>query len=51
MAALREVAERGAPAQAAQARRLLADLQSDPLAAAAALELIDAYLNDPYLTR
>lgn len=45
------MAERGGPAQAAEARRLLAELDTDPQAPAAAAALIDAYLNDPYLTR
>jgi hypothetical protein len=58
---LRLVAGQGQPAQAAQARRLLEALESssndaesspsDPASEAAARDLVDAYLNDPYLTR
>jgi len=53
-ASLAEVVQRGGPAQAEEARRLLAVLDEhpdDPSAARAADELIDAYLNDPHLTR
>lgn len=51
---LRQVAARGQPAQAAEARRLIEVLQScpaEPAAESAAGHLVDAYLNDPYLTR
>lgn len=51
---LDEVIRRGAPALAAAARRLQAALAADPddpATRAAADALIDAYLNDPYLTR
>ena len=51
---LREVVTRGQPAHAAEARRLLDLLESDPADPAtvdAARALVDAYLNDPYLTR
>lgn len=41
---LREIIERGGPAQADLARRLLATGTGID-------ELFDAYLNDPYLTR
>lgn len=51
---LTEVAERGAPAQQAHARALLARLDDGPatpdLAAEAEL-LIDAFQHDPYLWR
>jgi mannose/cellobiose epimerase-like protein (N-acyl-D-glucosamine 2-epimerase family) len=52
--ALQEIIDRGQPAHAAEAARLLARLATDPddaqsLADAAAL--VDAYLHDPYLTR
>jgi hypothetical protein len=53
-AALQEVVAHGAPAQAAQARRLLdllAEDPDDPAAVEAANALVDAYFNDPYLTR
>ncbi len=52
--ALAVVAECGAPAQQAEARRLLAALGASPDdadALAAAGHLIDAYLHDPYLER
>ena len=48
------VVAQGAPAQQAEARRLagvLADTPDDPTAVAAARQLIDAYLHDPYLER
>lgn len=53
-ASLSEVVQRGGPAQADEARRLLAALAEhpdDPAVAEAADALVDAYLNDPYLTR
>lgn len=46
-ARLQEVIDKGSPAQAALARRILAD-GSPPEQIAA---LFDAYLHDPYLTR
>ena len=52
--ALAVVAECGAPAQQAEARRLLAALGASPDdadALAAAGHLIDAYLHGPYLER
>jgi hypothetical protein len=52
--ALAVVAECGAPAQQAEARRLLAALGASPDdadALAAAGHLVDAYLHDPYLER
>lgn len=52
--ALQEVVAQGGPAQAAQARRLLdllAEDPEDPTAVETANALVDAYLNDPYLTR
>ena len=54
LAALREVQEKGAQAQAARANELLAVLQVDALDPAATTEadaLIEAYLHDPYLTK
>jgi hypothetical protein len=51
---LDQVIARGAPAQRAEALRLRAVLEATPDAAEAALtarQLIDAYLNDPYLER
>jgi hypothetical protein len=54
LAGLEEVAAHGAPAQAAQARMLLARYASQgagPGLDADAARLVDAYLNDPYLTR
>ncbi|HAN71657.1 MAG TPA: hypothetical protein DCQ36_08730 [Actinobacteria bacterium] len=51
---LSEVVECGDPAQQAQARLLLEALAARPDDAAAleaAALLVDAYLNDPYLTR
>jgi mannose/cellobiose epimerase-like protein (N-acyl-D-glucosamine 2-epimerase family) len=51
---LTEVAERGQPAHAAEAARLIERLAADPddaQARAAAAALVDAYLNDPYLIR
>jgi hypothetical protein len=48
------VARAGAPAQRAQARKLLEQLAVNPgddQARAAARELVDAYFNDPYLER
>lgn len=57
-ASLREsldlVAERGAPAQQAEAARLAAVLDVDPVnadALAAAGLLLDAYLHDPHLDK
>lgn len=53
-AALAKVTELGAPAQKAEAQRLTEILQSTPDhagARAAAEQLVDAYLNDPYLER
>lgn len=52
--ALARVAERGAPAQQAEAMRLavvLSETPDDAGAIAAARQLVDAYLNDPYLER
>jgi hypothetical protein len=52
--ALATVAELGAPAQRAKAQRLAEILASTPdqaVALAAAEQLVDAYLNDPYLER
>jgi hypothetical protein len=49
-----EVLEHGQPAHAERAQQLLDRLHDDPhdaQAAATAAALIDAYLNDPYLTR
>lgn len=46
---LREIAERGSPAQAAAAAGLLRSPSA--LDEAAARDLIDAYLHDPHLTR
>lgn len=54
MSRLREVSTKGDPAHQEQARLLIAALDDDPQDAAAmrsAELLIDAYLNDPYLTR
>ena len=50
---LAEVADCGAPAQAAHARSLLTRLvdNDDATTEQEARELIDAYLHDPYLTR
>ena len=51
---LREVIERGQPVHAEAARQLLDRLRADPRdaeASATAASLVDAYLNDPYLTR
>ena len=51
---LREVIDRGQPAHAERAQQLLDRLRDDPddaEAAATAAALVDAYLNDPYLTR
>ena len=51
---LREVVDRGQPAHAERAQQLLDQLRDDPhdaAAADAAAALVDAYLNDPYLTR
>lgn len=51
---LARVAERGAPAQQVEARRLasiLADTPGDADALEAARQLIDSYLHDPYLER
>lgn len=49
-----EVLEHGQPAHAERAQQLLDLLRGDPNdaeAATTAAALIDAYLNDPYLTR
>lgn len=54
MSRLREVSAKGDPAHQEKARVLLASLDDDPHDKAAvrgAELLIDAYLNDPYLTR
>ena len=54
LAALHEVRDKGAPAQAARARELLQALDEDaddPQAPADADALIEAYLHDPYLTK
>ena len=54
LAALLEVRENGAQAQAERANQLLAVLQVDALDPAATTEadaLIEAYLHDPYLTK
>lgn len=51
---LAQVAERGAPAQRAEAQRLaaiLGEAPDDVEALEAARHLVDAYLNDPYLER
>ena len=51
---LDRVIARGAPAQRAEALRLRAVLEATPddaEAATTARQLIDAYLNDPYLER
>lgn len=51
---LREVLRFGDPAQQGRARELIDALSADPLdqqSLGAAALLIDAYLNDPYLTR
>jgi hypothetical protein len=51
---LEVVVAHGAPAQAAQARGLLAQLAEEgvtPGLEADVDRLVDAYLNDPYLTR
>jgi hypothetical protein len=51
---LREIVDRGGRAQSAEAARLLIRLESDPQdaeARALARVLVDAYLNDPDLTR
>jgi mannose/cellobiose epimerase-like protein (N-acyl-D-glucosamine 2-epimerase family) len=52
--ALQEIVDRGQPAHAAEAARLLWRLTTDPgdaEALADAAALVDAYLHDPYLTR
>jgi hypothetical protein len=54
LAGLEDVAAHGAPAQVVQARQLLARVASEgasPHLEEDARRLIDAYLNDPYLTR
>jgi len=52
LATLREIADRGGAEQARAARKLIDQLAADaPGAQAAAQQLVDAYLNDPYLTR
>ena len=51
---LREVREKGAPAQARRAVELIAALEfdsADSPSMTEADELIEAYLHDPYLTR
>ena len=51
---LQEIVDRGQPAHAVEAARLLARLAADPSDARAmsdAAALVDAYLHDPYLTR
>ena len=51
---LREIVDRGGRAQSAEAARLLIRLESDPddtEARSLARVLVDAYLNDPDLTR
>jgi hypothetical protein len=51
---LREIVDRGGRAQSAEAARLLIRLESDPEdheARSMARVLVDAYLNDPDLTR
>ena len=51
---LEQVIARGAPAQRVEARRLasiLAETPGDADALAAARQLTDAYLHDPYLER
>lgn len=51
---LREIVDRGGRAQSAEAARLLIRLESDPedeQARTLARVLVDAYLNDPDLTR
>ena len=51
---LDEVVARGAPAQREEALRLRAILEATPddvQAALAGRQLVDAYLNDPYLER
>ncbi len=51
---LREIIDRGGRAQSAEAARLLIRLESDPeddQARDLARALVDAYLNDPDLTR
>ena len=51
---LAQVMDHGAPAQQAEARRLvnlLLERPNDAEAVAAAQQLIDAYLHDPYLER
>lgn len=54
LAALHEVRDKGARAQAERARELLQALDEDaddPQARADADALIEAYLHDPYLTK
>jgi len=54
LAQLREVQDKGAPAQAQRAGELLAVLDmdaADPESIVEADALIDAYLHDPYLTK
>ena len=51
---LARVAEQGAPAQQVEARRLASILEGRPDdvgALTAAVQLVDAYLHDPYLER
>lgn len=51
---LRHIVEHGAPAQAARAREMLAELARAPDSAEllrSARALVDAFLHDPYLTR
>ena len=54
LARLREVQDKGAPAQAEQAQVLIAVLQADAGDQAAVSDadaLIEAYLHDPYLVK
>jgi hypothetical protein len=54
MSRLREISAKGEPAHQEHARRLIAMMATDPAATSTQHEaelLIDAYLNDPYLTR
>lgn len=54
LAHLREIQDKGAPAQAERARELIAILEVDADDRASVSEadaLIEAYLHDPYLTK
>ena len=51
LSSLRTVAQRGAPAQADEARRLIALEAEGVDVSVDAARLWDAYLNDPYLER